>query len=94
MAEHTPHAEGHDTVTRRAIDIHHRMADRLAERDDAVVAGIAAFTHNIGAGVVGIRRQKTRGRVTVTAFGIGNDMAFRLAVSHGAVVATRARSGN
>ena len=81
-------------------DVRYRMAGRLSNSYQAALsvgntmAGIAPSGHYYGVVVVGVGIQKTNSSMTVTAFSVGNCMAFVLTSSHSAVVATRACPGN
>ena len=72
------------------------MTVRLTLRRPSTMAGITGYTRtqNVRAGVVGVGIQKTDSSMTVTAFSVGNCMAFVLTGGHGAVVASRTCSGN
>lgn len=94
MVEDTAHAEARNTMANRTVDPCCRMAHRLTRGIATVVAGVAAFTDDIRAGVIGEGRQKTQRRMTVTAFGVGHNVTFVLTRSHGTVVTAGAYIGD
>ena len=81
MVENPTQAESHDAMAHAAIDVRQRMTCRwiscLVSCGNAM-AGITAISHDGRVGVVGVGRQKTDSGMTVTAFSIGNYMAFIL----------------
>ena len=94
MVENTAHAEARNAMANRTVDPCCRMAHRLTRGVATVVAGVTAFSDDIRAGVIGEGRQKTQRRMTVAAFGVGHNVAFVLARSHGAVVTAGADIGD
>lgn len=77
-----------------AIHVHCRMTRYYACGVSAIVAGIAAFSDNVGTGVVDKSRLKRFGVMTIPAIGFGYDMTVflvLLALGDHAVVAGAAR---
>ena len=89
MVEYAAHIEAHDTVAGNTIDIRQWVAERLADRGNAM-AGITTEIRDHGGGVVGIGTKETVSRMAVAAFNVGIRVRGRgrLADGHGAVVAT------
>ena len=92
-------------MTRRAIDVCYRVADRLPLRRSGAISNMAGITtriHNGRVCVVWVGIQKTDSGMAVTAFNVGNRVAagwciggsWCLTRGHSAVVATAACPGN
>ena len=88
MVEYTAHIEADDTMTGNTINIRQRVAERLADRGNAM-AGITTEIRNHGCAVVGIGAEETDCRMAVSTFGGGIRVrrCGCLADRHGTVVA-------
>ena len=81
MVENSTETESHDAMAYAAIDVRERMTYRWISclvSCGNTMAGIAPISHNGRVGVIRVGRQKTDRGMTVTAFSIGNYMAFIL----------------